>query len=56
MRSAPSAIASSQTLATIDGMTVFPSDANFVLFVPPEPHDAQQVWRRLLDRACSCAT
>ncbi len=32
----------------IDGVTVFPSDANFVLFVPPG--DATQVWRALLDR------
>ena len=29
-------------------MTVFPSDANFVLFVPPEP--AADVWQGLLDR------
>ncbi len=31
-------------------MTVFPSDANFVLFVPPAPHDAGELWRALLDR------
>jgi histidinol-phosphate aminotransferase len=37
-------------LGAIEGMTVFPSDANFVLFVPPEPHDAGQVWQALLDR------
>ncbi len=30
------------------GTTVFPSDANFVLFVPPKP--AKDVWRALLDR------
>jgi histidinol-phosphate aminotransferase len=39
-----------QALGAIEGMTVFPSDANFVLFVPPEPHDAEQVWQGLLDR------
>jgi histidinol-phosphate aminotransferase len=32
------------------GVTVFPSDANFVLFIPPEPHDAVRVWQALLDR------
>jgi histidinol-phosphate aminotransferase len=37
-------------LGEIEGMTVFPSDANFVLFVPPEPHDAVAVWQALLDR------
>jgi histidinol-phosphate aminotransferase len=31
-----------------DGITVYPSDANFVLFVPPG--DARELWRRLLDR------
>ena len=35
-------------LATIPGMTVFPSDANFVLFVPPG--DAGAVWEELLAR------
>lgn len=35
-------------LSEIPGMTVFPSDANFVLFVPPG--DARQVWQGLLDR------
>ncbi|MGZ8613399.1 MAG: histidinol-phosphate transaminase [Actinomycetota bacterium] len=35
-------------LGAIPGMTVFPSDANFVLFVPPEPHDAKDVWQALL--------
>lgn len=35
-------------LAAIDGMTVYPSDANFVLFVPPGP--AREVWQGLLDR------
>lgn len=37
-------------LTAVPGTTVFPSDANFVLFVPPEPHDAKQVWQALLDR------
>lgn len=35
-------------LEGMDGVTVFPSDANFVLFIPPG--DAVQVWRGLLDR------
>jgi histidinol-phosphate aminotransferase len=30
------------------GVTVYPSDANFVLFVPPQP--AHEVWQGLLDR------
>jgi histidinol-phosphate aminotransferase len=37
-------------LRSLGGVTVFPSDANFVLFVPPSPHDARQVWQELLDR------
>jgi len=35
-------------LRAIDDITVYPSDANFVLFVPPG--DATQVWQGLLDR------
>jgi histidinol-phosphate aminotransferase len=35
-------------LGKIRDITVFPSDANFVLFIPPLP--AQQVWKDLLDR------
>lgn len=35
-------------LGAKDGVTVFPSDANFVLFTPPG--DAVQVWQGLLDR------
>jgi histidinol-phosphate aminotransferase len=35
-------------LEAIEGCTVFPSHANFVLFVPPKP--AAGVWRGLLDR------
>ena len=35
-------------LGAMDGVTVFPSDANFVLFTPPG--DAVQVWQALLDR------
>ena len=37
-------------LTSIDGVTVYPSDANFVLFVPPADHDATLVWQGLLDR------
>jgi histidinol-phosphate aminotransferase len=37
-----------EALARIDGVTVFPSDANFVLFRPPG--DAVALWRGLLDR------
>jgi histidinol-phosphate aminotransferase len=36
------------SLEQIDGLTVFPSQANFVLFRPPE--DAKEIWRGLLDR------
>ena len=39
-----------EELGAIPGMTVFPSDANFVLFVPPEPHGAEAVWGALLER------
>jgi histidinol-phosphate aminotransferase len=35
-------------LAVMPGVTVYPSDANFVLFVPPG--DAAAVWQGLLDR------
>jgi histidinol-phosphate aminotransferase len=35
-------------LRVMPGLTVYPSDANFVLFVPPQP--AQEVWQGLLDR------
>ena len=35
-------------LRAMPDMTVFPSDANFVLFVPPKP--AADVWRGLLER------
>jgi histidinol-phosphate aminotransferase len=37
-----------ETLSRIDGATVFPSRANFVLFQPPG--DAKAIWRGLLDR------
>ena len=37
-----------ETLSRIDGATVFPSQANFVLFQPPG--DAKATWRALLDR------
>jgi histidinol-phosphate aminotransferase len=36
------------SLSAIEGMTVYPSEANFVLFEPPG--DAREVWRGLLDR------
>lgn len=36
------------TLSGMEGMTVYPSDANFVLFRPPAP--AADVWQGLLDR------
>jgi histidinol-phosphate aminotransferase len=39
-----------RALAAMPGVTAFPSDANFVLFLPPETHDAATVWRQLLDR------
>jgi histidinol-phosphate aminotransferase len=37
-----------RALSEIDGATVFPSQANFVLFQPPG--DATRVWQGLLDR------
>jgi histidinol-phosphate aminotransferase len=37
-----------RALSAIEGVTVFPSQANFVLFQPPG--DAREVWRGLLDR------
>jgi len=37
-----------RVLSGFDGVTVFPSQANFVLFQPPG--DAKAVWQRLLDR------
>lgn len=37
-----------RALGEIEGTTVFPSQANFVLFQPPG--DAKEVWRALLDR------
>lgn len=36
------------TLTALPGVTVHPSDANFVLFLPPG--DAEDTWRRLLER------
>jgi histidinol-phosphate aminotransferase len=38
----------SRELRTIPRVTVYPSDANFVLFVPPV--EAGAVWQGLLDR------
>jgi histidinol-phosphate aminotransferase len=37
-----------RALGAIEGLTVFPSDANFVLFQPPG--DAREIWDGLLDR------
>ena len=37
-----------RALGALEGVTVFPSDANFVLFQPPG--DAREIWRGLLDR------
>ncbi|MGZ5293389.1 MAG: histidinol-phosphate transaminase [Actinomycetota bacterium] len=37
-------------LTTIDGITVFPSEANFVLFLTSPGHDATEVWQELLER------
>jgi histidinol-phosphate aminotransferase len=37
-------------LGTMAGVTAYPSDANFVLFLPPAGRDAGEVWRALLDR------
>jgi histidinol-phosphate aminotransferase len=37
-----------RALSAIDGATVFPTQANFVLFQPPG--DAKEIWRGLLDR------
>jgi histidinol-phosphate aminotransferase len=37
-----------RALSDIDGTSVFPSQANFVLFQPPR--DAKEVWQGLLDR------
>ena len=37
-----------RALSGIDGVTVFPTQANFVLFQPPG--DAKELWRGLLDR------
>jgi histidinol-phosphate aminotransferase len=37
-----------RALSGVEGVTVFPSDANFVLFQPPR--DAREVWQGLLDR------
>ncbi|MGZ8571427.1 MAG: aminotransferase class I/II-fold pyridoxal phosphate-dependent enzyme, partial [Actinomycetota bacterium] len=35
-------------LRALDSVTVFPSDANFVLFIPPG--DAAAIWQGLVDR------
>ena len=37
-----------EALSRIEGATVFPSQANFVLFQPPG--DAKAIWQGLLDR------
>jgi histidinol-phosphate aminotransferase len=38
------------SLRATAGITVFPSDANFVLFTPPPDRPAKEVWQALLDR------
>jgi histidinol-phosphate aminotransferase len=37
-------------LHAMPGVTAYPSDANFVLFLPPAGRDAGEVWQALLDR------
>ena len=37
-------------LGAMADVTVYPSDANFVLFTPPSDHDTVEVWQALLDR------
>jgi histidinol-phosphate aminotransferase len=37
-------------LGAMSGVTVYPSDANFVLFVPPADKPAKDVWQGLVDR------
>jgi histidinol-phosphate aminotransferase len=39
-----------EALSRIDGVTAYPSDANFVLFRVPGGHRAPDVWQGLLDR------
>jgi histidinol-phosphate aminotransferase len=38
------------TLGGMAGLTVYPSDANFVLFIPPADKPAKDVWEGLVDR------
>ena len=47
-RSGSSGTGSSKRSRGIEGATVFPSEANFVLFQPPG--DAKAIWQGLLDR------
>jgi histidinol-phosphate aminotransferase len=37
-------------LGAVAGVTVYPSDANFVLFTPPPDRNTAEVWQALLDR------
>src|SRR5262249_54951831 len=37
-------------LSRMDGVTAFPSQANFVLFTPPEGKKGKEIWQALLDR------
>jgi histidinol-phosphate aminotransferase len=37
-------------LGALKDVTVYPSDANFVLFTPPPDHETVEVWQALLDR------
>jgi len=39
-----------RALLAIPELTVFPSDANFVLFTPPPAKPAKELWKELLDR------
>jgi histidinol-phosphate aminotransferase len=39
-----------EALSGMDGFTVFPSQANFVLFTPPKGKPAREVWQGLLEQ------
>ena len=50
-RSAPQRDRILASLGAMPGVTVYPSDANFVLFTPPPDRDAADVWQGLLERS-----